>query len=252
MKLTPETSEIIEQLAHRYYTSTDAVMALLQAVVNGGGSMAQFNHPDLGGAGQWMQGGMTMVGDMFNQGLKAKVDGLCSELSTLAANRPLFAPEEPVSGGGFGAGFQGQRDWWPSELGTPSATGAQNQMRYAVFPQTQRLAVDNNGQITVYDTLNHQIGGVGQQQGMADSSLTFASQFGTVRLCDLPIVSGSGAESFAPAAPATSMAPPSFSEPARDEADIFGKIERLAALREQGILTDGEFSAKKAELLSRI
>ena len=38
-----------------------------------------------------MRGGMTMVGDMFNNGLKARVDGLCSELSNLLANQP-FVP----------------------------------------------------------------------------------------------------------------------------------------------------------------
>src|SRR5271169_3970317 len=58
-------------------------MTLLQALVNSNGSMAQFNHSELGGGGQWMRGGMTMVGDMFNYGLKSKVDGLCSELSQL-------------------------------------------------------------------------------------------------------------------------------------------------------------------------
>jgi hypothetical protein len=52
-----------------------------------------------------MLGGMTMVGDMFNYSLKAKVDGLCSELSQLLSQQP-FVPV-PVSfqsqsqGGGY-------------------------------------------------------------------------------------------------------------------------------------------------------
>ena len=50
--------------------------------------MAQFTHPELGGSGQWMQGGMTMVGDMFNNALKAQVDGLCAELSRFLAQHP--------------------------------------------------------------------------------------------------------------------------------------------------------------------
>nr|WP_290128945.1 SHOCT domain-containing protein [Hoeflea alexandrii] len=37
-----------------------------------------------------------------------------------------------------------------------------------------------------------------------------------------------------------------------EEADIFAKIERLAALHQKGILTDQEYQAKKAELLARI
>ena len=36
-------------------------MSMLQAVMDGNGTMAQFDHPEFGGAGQWMQGGMTMV-----------------------------------------------------------------------------------------------------------------------------------------------------------------------------------------------
>jgi hypothetical protein len=43
-------------------------MTLLQALVNSNGTMAQFSHWELGGGGQWMRGGMTMVGDMFNCG----------------------------------------------------------------------------------------------------------------------------------------------------------------------------------------
>ena len=34
--------------------------------------------------------------------------------------------------------------------------------------------------------------------------------------------------------------------------DVLGQIAKLAALKDQGILTDGEFDAKKSELLSRL
>ena len=60
---------------HKIGVSVDAVRTLLFAVAAGGGTLAQFNHPELGGNGQWMSGGMTMVGDMFNYGLKATVSG---------------------------------------------------------------------------------------------------------------------------------------------------------------------------------
>jgi hypothetical protein len=85
--LAPERCGLvyINELAQRYGVSTDAVMTLLQALVNSNGTMAQFNHWELGGGGQWMLGGMTMVGDMFNHSLKSKIDGLCSELSQLLA-----------------------------------------------------------------------------------------------------------------------------------------------------------------------
>jgi hypothetical protein len=36
------------------------------------------------------------------------------------------------------------------------------------------------------------------------------------------------------------------------EADIFGALEKLANLKDKGILTDSEYSTKKAELLARL
>ena len=80
-ELTPEGQQQVTELAQRYGVSTDAVMTLLHALVHGQGTMAQFEHRELGGRGQWMLGGMVMVGDMFNHALKTAVDGLCTELS---------------------------------------------------------------------------------------------------------------------------------------------------------------------------
>jgi hypothetical protein len=50
--LSPEGLEIIEELVHRHGVSTEAVTTLLQAVISGHGTMAQFSHPELGGPGQ--------------------------------------------------------------------------------------------------------------------------------------------------------------------------------------------------------
>ena len=199
MQLTDQGRQKIDELARRYGVSTDAVMTMLQAVVNGHGSMAQFCHPELGGGGQWMQGGMTMVGDMFNYGLKAKVDGLCAELSQLLGRAP-FVPSPSVQTQsqvvGRACSFRNRPaaaagQWWPAELGSANGTGAQNQIRYAYFNGARRLAVDLNGHVTVYDTLDHQIGGVSQQQG-GGSSLTFTSQYGTVSVSSLPVISVDG------------------------------------------------------------
>jgi hypothetical protein len=199
-RLTDQGWQKITELAQHYGVSTDAVMSLLQAVVNGNGTMAQFNHSELGGGGQWMQGGMTMVGDMFNHGLKYKVDGLCTELSQLLSQQP-FVPslqtsqsqlqgDNPVNL--FVPGLSaGSGSWWPAELGSPSGSGGQNNVRYAYFSNARRLAVEINGNVTVYDTLDHQIGGVSQQQG-AGGSVTLSSQYGTVDVSRLPVVSVNG------------------------------------------------------------
>ncbi|MFM8524351.1 MAG: hypothetical protein ACKOCM_01815, partial [Cyanobacteriota bacterium] len=50
-----------------------------------------FNHPELGGSGQWMASGMMMIGDMFNNGLKARVDGLCRDVSAVLASQARAA-----------------------------------------------------------------------------------------------------------------------------------------------------------------
>jgi hypothetical protein len=77
-ELTQAGREALAQIASRHGVSPDAVEHVLMALIAGQGTQAQFNHPDLGGMGQWSQGGMTMVGDMFNNALKARVDAICS------------------------------------------------------------------------------------------------------------------------------------------------------------------------------
>jgi hypothetical protein len=134
--------------------------------------MAQFNHPELGGMGQWSAGGMLMIGDMFNHALKARVDALCRDLAAMPASSDVERRPEQI------------RHWWPDGLGTPTATGAQNDMRYACFPDQHRLAVTQGGRVRVYDTGDHRIVGFSQQQS-GGQSLSFSSQLGTVPLEDL-------------------------------------------------------------------
>jgi hypothetical protein len=257
--LTPAGQNLVDELSRRYGISRDAVLTLLVAVNNGGGSMAQFWCGELGGGGQWMRGGMTMVGDMFNYGLKNTVDNLCTELSNALATMQLFPVAPP--------GTRNSSQWWPGDLGSPFSSGGQNNIRYAVFPN--RLAVELNGQVTVYDTLNHSIGGVSQQQG-GDSSLSFSSQFGTLSVTGLPIVSGPGLPQPVQtnfAAPPSYDPPPVWQPDAAPVAshgsaapmpatgsadDVFALIEKLSRLHGVGALTDAEYNAKKNELLSRI
>jgi len=77
---------LVERIALRHSVSPDAVRTILRALRSGGGSMAQFNHPEFGGMSQWSPG-MTMVSDMFNNGLKSKLDAVCSELVQYAVER---------------------------------------------------------------------------------------------------------------------------------------------------------------------
>jgi len=164
----------IADIAQRHGFSPGAARAVAEALRHGGGRMAQFNHPELGGIGQWSAGGMLMIGDMFNNGLKTRVDGLCKDLAAMPGPAPAAAEQQTGQTG----------HWWPDGLGSPSSAGSQNEMRYACFPDQRRLAVMQDGRVRVYDTGDHRISGVSQQQS-GSQSLTFSSQMGTVRIEDL-------------------------------------------------------------------
>lgn len=271
MQLTDAASHTVDDIARRYNLSRDAVLHMLDAVQRGNGTMAQFNHQELGGSGQWMQGGMTMVGDMFNNQLKFTVENLCMELNNLLSTQPFIPPPQGQAQGQWGGG-----NWWPAELGQPASSGAQNNIRYAYFPGPCRLAIEMNGVLKLYDTGNHQIQGVSQQQG-GGYNLSFNSQFGTVSVADLPEVGQQ-----APMPPPPSPEPPlpmesQFAEPrpvdespppampfqpmadnppptgsGSNEMAILATLEKLAELHQRGILSEAEFTSKKAELLSRL
>ncbi len=301
-QLSSAGEQAINDIAQRHGFSTNAVLSMLDSVINGNGSMAQFSHSEFSGSGQWMRGGMIMVSDMFNNFLKGRIDGLCNELSNLIANQPDLVRSGSFQsqsqggqgqsnyGGGqqqsnYGGGSQRQGssgpmgpvslfvppapgtsgDWWPSDLRWPNSTGSQNGARYAHFAQARRLAIEVNGHVTVYDTLDHQISGFSQQQSVG-GSMSFNSQYGLIDVASLPVISVDG---VAPnTQPPASPPPPSPSQqPAAAPAssgqgqgrqgsmqssDIFATIEKLADLRSKGVLSNEEFDAKKAELLSRL
>jgi hypothetical protein len=184
--LSPTDQRTIDELAERHGFSREAVMSMLKAVARGRGTMAQFDHPEFGGAGQWMDGGMTMLSDMFNHSLKGRVVALCAELSKLVAHNPAWA--EPVSLF-VSPDSNVSRQWWPVDLGVPNSTGAQNNVRYAYFAEPRRLAIELDGKLTIYDTLDHEIGSVSQQQSHA-GTLRFHSQHGLIDVATLPVISG--------------------------------------------------------------
>ncbi|WP_459556024.1 SHOCT domain-containing protein [Lacunimicrobium album] len=307
-KLSDSGQQYVTSMAKKYGLSEDAVTHMLVAISNGHGSMAQFNHPEFGGYGQWMRGGMTMVSDLFNYQLKSRVDGICNDLANAIDNHQItpytgsfqsqsqgngYDNQAQANGGGFGQNNlfapDPEANWWPTEIGSPNATGSQNNVKYAYFANTNRLAVKTGSEVWVYDTLNHNIGGFGQQQG-SGGSITFTSQFGTVNLSTLPVVMKNGVKQQ-PAQPANSPpmnsqpAPPqpaplqpfsspsasmSYSEPAPSApvsnslspssaspsaaggSNILETLERLGSLKDKGYISDTEFNQKKAELLSRL
>jgi hypothetical protein len=276
-QLSPAGQQIINNIAQRYNFSSDAVFSMLISVINGNGSMAQFSHPEFGGSGQWMRGGMIMLGDMFNNGLKNSVGNLCQELANLIVNEPNL-----IQTGSFQSQSQGNQEqvnyansqqnssnssnvvslfvpgrdsqnWWSAiGLQFPNSTGKQNDIRYAYFAGIRRLAIQLHGDITLYDTLDHQIGGFSQQQGN-DASLTFTSQYGLIDIKSLPVISMNNV-AMQPVNSPQNVAPISndLQVQSSQETDIFSAIEKLAILKDKAILTENEYSIKKAELLARL
>lgn len=303
-QLSATGQQAIQKIAQRQGFSVDSTLGMLDAVINGNGSMAQFNHPDCSGSRQWMRGGMTMVSEVFNNHLSGRVDGLCSALPNLVANPPDLVRSGSVQSQSQGGGGCGQQqtshngqytgqdaaqggsalqggngfgpvnlfvppasgttgDWWPADPRWPNSSGSQDGVRYAHFSQARQRVIDIGGTVTLYDTLDHQIGGFSQQRSVG-GTLSFNSQYRLMDMANLPVISSNGRPPMATAAPASqpphnapapppspAFAPAPTGQGGREQ-DICGSIERLADLRAKGFLSDDEFSAKKAKLLSQL
>jgi hypothetical protein len=120
--------------------------------------------------------------------LKAKLDALGSDIAAHLGTSESAGGLRPE---GVDVSYRSPTrpdDWWPAGLGRPAAVGAQNDLRYAVFPETRRLVIDDQGTVSVYDTGSHRIFGVAQAQS-ADRTLTFTSQDGLVKIAVIPRVS---------------------------------------------------------------
>lgn len=276
-----DSSARLRALSQRHGFGEDAGRAMLNAVAAGGGRAAQFDHPEFGGMGQWFSGGMVMIGRMGDYGLQARVSALCEDLS--ASLSDLLPRKAAGSAASEGWGWASNQ-WWPEGLGHPSSVGSQNATRYAWFPQSRRLAVETNGRLALYDTGEHVITGASQQQS-GTSRFRFSGPHGDIALEDLvpvePAPSASrdhdehqepAASAPPPSTPAPTPAPasavepvaPPVQQPMRDPeppptptpspgpTDILTTLERLAELHRKGVLTDDEFSKKKAELLARL
>ncbi|MEI8665758.1 SHOCT domain-containing protein [Pseudoalteromonas sp. B28] len=117
--------------------------------------------------------------------------------------------------------------------------------------------------MSVYDTLDHNIGGVSQQQGN-NTSLTFNSQWGTINVNTLPLISGQTPTppepqkdftqqvtqpNFASSTPNQVEAPANNTVGQYSVDETLQIIEKLAQLRDSNALSDDEFNIKKSELL---
>src|ERR1700727_2602527 len=104
-----------------------------------------------------------------------------SGMKPMAPMEPM-APMKPM---------KARARWGREGLGeNPNSAGGQNETRYAFFGDKKRLVVDlGDGHLQTYDTGDHQISGVQQQQDGSGKKVTFRSQHGEVALDKLKRVS---------------------------------------------------------------
>ncbi len=270
---TPAVQAHIDELAERYAFSDAAIAHLLSAVADGQTQMAEFDHPEFGGPGMWMAGGMLMISRPNDHRLKAEIEALCEEIGALLRAEPGLVENTSIRHSTVAAVSQSQTQRagapgrghsqssgpyasteWPAALGTPNITGAQNNLRYAWSAETARLAIDDGRRVALYDTGDHRITGVSQQQNNSHGALTLTSQHGPVALADLAVVDTAPQPEEQPSRASASSAAPTQANTGHDHDQdaIFNAIERLGDLKARELITEDEFSAKKAELLARL
>lgn len=255
--LTEEGQQAVVDLAGKYGLTLQSVETLMHAVIKGNGTMAQFDIAELGGSGQWMKGGMTMVGDMFNNGLKTKVDQICSDLGTLYTSGKIAETSTRPMDDDYSV--QPGKDW-PSIFGNPTSSGAQNNFKYAYFGPARRLVIDEDGKRYIYDTRHYRISGVSQQQG-SGRSYQFTSPEGLVHLSDLLLISEPTEQlqrqQEIPQQEVQDDVRNAYRSPGEQAARspeeiIIDTIQKLHMLLEKGQITEEEFKTKKEELLGKI
>jgi hypothetical protein len=158
----------IKELAAKYEVTEETIITLLEGLKLSHGTQVQFNISELGGMGQW-QSGMVMVGDMFNYGLKDKVNRLCTELAGLI---DLLKDEKKES------------DKSSERRSLASFKGSQNGVHYAYFASENLLEIEEDGKITKYDTTGYSLGGVQQSQQGNEKKLSFTYPGGTASVKD--------------------------------------------------------------------
>jgi len=191
--------DVIPSIAERYHVSVDAAREVERALRATGGRQAQFNHPELGGSGQWMPG-MLMIHAAADRQLRARVEGLLDEVAAVVRGSDTAAPaalaRDPNAPPALSrVDMPAGESWWPAAYGDPAGHGCQSGIRYAWFPGRRCVLVQVGSRIDCYDTADHQVRGVGQtsassaqaQQGQS-SRLVLSTAGGEIPLESLPCI----------------------------------------------------------------
>lgn len=166
----------IHDIAAKYQITEATVRTLLEGLQTTNGFQVQFNSAELGGMGQW-QSGMVMIGDMFNDGLKAKVAALCAELASFVREHQATQPEESEKKDATVAA--------PIKTIPATFSGSQNGTKYAYYAPQNVLQLEEDGTVSRYSTEGLTLWGVQQSQDGTGKKLKFTHAGGTITVDDL-------------------------------------------------------------------
>lgn len=166
----------IHDIAAKYQITEATVRTLLEGLQTTSGFQVQFNSAELGGMGQW-QSGMVMIGDMFNDGLKAKVAALCAELASFVREYQAAQPEEKEKEDATVSA--------PIKTIPATFSGSQNGAKYAYYAPQNVLQIEEEGKISRYSTEGLTLWGVQQSQDGTGKKLKFTHAGGTITVDDL-------------------------------------------------------------------
>jgi hypothetical protein len=110
---------------------------------------------------------------MFNSALAAR-DSLTCELLSELSNTAEASPTEE----------RNVAEWWPVDFGNAGMRASQNELDYAYFPNSNRLAVRQGGAVAIYDLSGLSFRGVAAQSG----SIVVHTDRGPRSLVELPRV----------------------------------------------------------------
>ena len=225
--VTPEAANAVSDIAQRHGLSREAVLAMLFAAAHRRRQHGPVRHPRT--RRLWaMDAGRD---DDGRQHVRQRAQGArrCAvqRVGAVARHHHRVSRVGRERAGRFTSG-----NWWPADLGVPSSAGGQNDARYAVFPSTRRLAIQINGATRVFDTGEHQIGGVQQQQGGGYGTVSFTSQLGTFDVSSLRELGArqvAETPASAPVAPARLAVPVAASVPSGPPRPACGAADADAA-----------------------
>src|SRR5687768_15679393 len=122
--------DVIPEIAARYLIPEEKVREIHRQLQANGGTQCQFQCEELGGPVQWMPG-MVMTTRWHDEGLRARVDGLCSEVAAIVRGSGTSAPaalrrDPDTAPSSACVELPAGESWWPAAFGHPAASGAQS------------------------------------------------------------------------------------------------------------------------------